>query len=67
MKNLILILNAVVLIMTLSIVIMPNLWTVSVVSGADGLKGIAFPLIWTIYAGTVFVTAGISFSWLVRH
>ena len=48
MKNLILILHAVVLMMTLSIVIMPNLWMISVVEGADGVKGIAFPLIWTV-------------------
>jgi hypothetical protein len=67
MKNLILILNAIVLIMTLSIVVMPHLWTVSVVSDAEGLKGIAFPLIWTIYAVSVFITAGVTFSWLVRH
>jgi len=67
MKNLILILNAIVLIMTLSIVVMPHLWTVSVVSDAEGLKGIAFPLIWTIYAVSVFITAGVTFSWLVRR
>ena len=67
MKNLILILNAIVLIMTLSIVVMPHLWTVSVVCDAEGLKGIAFPLIWTIYAVSVFITAGVTFSWLVRR
>ena len=67
MKNLILILNAIVLVMTLSIVIMPHLWTVSVVSDAEGLKGIAFPLIWTIYAVSVFISAGVTFSWLVRR
>jgi len=67
MKNLILILNAMVLILTISIVIMPNLWMVSVVSGTDGVKGISFPLIWTVYAITVFVTTGITFSWLIRR
>jgi len=67
MKNLILILNAIVLVMTLSIVVMPHLWTVSVVSDAEGLKGIAFPLIWTIYAVSVFISAGVTFSWLVRR
>jgi hypothetical protein len=66
MKNLILILHAGVLIMTLSIVIMPNLWMISVVEGADGVKGIAFPLIWTVYALTVFVASAVTFSWLVR-
>jgi hypothetical protein len=67
MKNIVLMLNAIVLILTLSIVILPNLWMVSVVSGETGLKGIAFPMIWTIYAVTVFVTAGFTFSWLVKH
>ena len=66
MKNLILILNAVLLVMTLSIVIMPKVWMISVVGGADGLTGIAFPVIWTVYAVTVFVTSGLSFSWLMR-
>ena len=66
MKNLILILHAVILIMTLSIVIMPNLWMISVVEGAGGVKGIAFPLIWTIYAVTIFITSAITFSWLIR-
>jgi hypothetical protein len=52
--------------MTLSILLMPNLWMVSVVSGADGLKGISFPLIWTIYAVLVFFTSAFTFSWLIK-
>jgi len=67
MKNLILILNAIVLILTISIVIMPNMWMVSVVSGTDGLKGISFPIIWTVYAVTVFISTGITFSWLIKR
>ena len=66
MKNILLILHAGVLIMTLSIVVMPNVWMVSVVSGADGLKGISFPIIWTIYAVLVFFTSAFTFSWLVK-
>ena len=67
MKNIILVLHAVVLMMTLSIVILPTLWTVHVVEGADGLKGMVFPLIWTVYAVTVFITSGLTFSWLVKR
>jgi len=52
--------------MTISIVIMPNLWMVSVVAGAEGLKGISFPIIWTIYAVLVFFTSAFTFSWLVK-
>jgi len=52
--------------MTLSIVIMPNLWMVSVVGGADGLKGISFPIIWTVYIALVFFTSAFTFSWLVK-
>ncbi|CAA6824445.1 MAG: Unknown protein [uncultured Sulfurovum sp.] len=66
MKNLILIMNAIVLMLTLSIIILPNLWMISVVGGEEGLKGIAFPVIWTIYVISVFVTAGFTFSWLVK-
>ena len=66
MKNILLILHASVLIMTLSIVIMPKLWMVSVVGGADGLKGISFPIIWTIYVALVFFTSAFTFSWLVK-
>jgi len=53
--------------MTLSIVVIPNIWMVSVVGGAEGLTGISFPVIWTVYAGMVFLTAGVTFSWLIRH
>ena len=67
MKNIILLLQAIVLVMTLSIVILPNIWTIQVVEGADGLKGMVFPLIWTVYAVTVFITSGLTFSWLVKH
>lgn len=66
MKNIVLAMNAIVLILTLSIVILPNLWMVSVVGGVDGLKGISFPMIWTVYAVTVFITAGFTFSWLIK-
>jgi hypothetical protein len=66
MKNLILIMNAIVLMLTLSIVVLPNLWMISVVDGVEGIKGVAFPVIWTVYAVSVFVTAGFTFSWLVK-
>jgi len=66
MKNIILIMNAVVLILTLSIAVLPNLWMISVVGGADGIKGVAFPVIWTVYAVSVFVTAGFTFSWVIK-
>jgi len=66
MKNLILIMNAIVLMLTLSIVILPNLWMISVVGGSDGLQGVAFPVIWTVYAVSVFVTAGFTFSWVIK-
>jgi len=66
MKNIILIMNAIVLMLTLSIVILPKLWMISVVGGADGLKGVAFPAIWMVYAVSVFVTAGFTFSWLIK-
>ncbi len=67
MKNILLVFQAIVLSMTLSIVILPNIWTVHVVEGVDGLKGMVFPLIWTVYAVTVFITSGLTFSWLVKH
>ncbi len=63
----ILTLHATILMMTLSIVIMPNLWMVSVVTGVDGLKGISFPPIWTVYAVLVFFTSAFTFSWLVKR
>ncbi|CAA6820242.1 MAG: Unknown protein [uncultured Sulfurovum sp.] len=66
MKNIVLAMNATVLILTLSIVILPNLWMVSVVSAQEGLQGIVFPFIWTVYAVSVFITTGFTFSWLVK-
>lgn len=67
MKNVVLFLNAVVLIMTLSIVLLPNVWMVSVVDGATGLKGIVFPMIWTVYAVLVFISSGLTFSWIIKR
>ncbi len=66
-KNILLLLHAVVLVMTLSIVLLPNIWMVKVVGGADGIKGIAFPLIWTVYALIVFIASGLTFSWLIKR
>lgn len=66
MKNFILILNVILLTMTLSIVILPKFWIISVVGGSDGVKGMAIPFIWTLYVGLVFVTTATTFSWLVR-
>ena len=66
-KNILLVLHAVVLVMTLSIVILPNIWMIKVVGGADGIKGVAFPFIWTVYAMSVFVASGLTFSWLIRR
>jgi len=66
MKNILLILHAVVLSLTLSILIIPEIWTIKVVGGADGIKGVAFPPIWIIYALTVFLVSGLTFSWLVK-
>jgi len=66
MKNIILIMNAIVLILTLSIMILPNIWMISVVGGADGITGIGFPVMWTVYVVSVFVTAGFTFSWLIK-
>ena len=67
MKNFILILNALVLIMTLSMVVIPKFWIISLVGGADGLTGMVIPFIWTVYTGLVFVTSAVTFSWLVRR
>jgi hypothetical protein len=39
---------------------------ISVVEGVEGIKGVAFPVIWTVYAVSVFVTAGFTFSWLIK-
>ena len=67
MKNLILVLNALVLIMTLSMVVLPKFWIISLVGGADGLTGMVIPMVWTVYAGLVFVTSAVTFSWLARR
>jgi hypothetical protein len=66
-KNILLLLHAIVLSMTLSIVVLPNLWTIQVVMGrADNVTGMVFPLIWTVYAVMVFITSGLTFSWLIK-
>jgi len=64
-RNILLVFHAIVLSMTLSIVVLPDLWMIKVVGGAEGIKGIAFPMIWTVYAFTVFFVSGLTFSWLV--
>ena len=66
-RNILLILHAVVLSMTLSIVILPDVWMIKVVGGVDGIKGVVFPIIWIVYAITVFVVSGLTFSWLVKR
>jgi len=66
MKKIILIMNVIVLILTISIVMLPNLWMISVVTDTDGLKGVAFPVIWTVYVVSIFLTAGFTLSWLIR-
>ena len=66
MKNIVLVLNIMVLIMTLSIVILPSVWIISVVGGADGLTGVVFPFVWTVYAILVFITSGSTVSWLLK-
>ena len=66
-KNILLVLHAVILAMTLSIVVLPNIWMIKVVGGAEGITGIAFPVIWTVYAVSVFVTSGLTFSWLIKR
>jgi len=65
-KNIVLILNAAVLIMTLSIVVLPHLWMISVVTTEQGVQGAVIPHIWTVYAVLAFVTSGFTFSWLIR-
>jgi hypothetical protein len=67
MKKLLLVLNALVLMLTLSIVVLPKFWIVTVVGGADGPRGIVIPMIWSIYVGLVFVTAATTFSWLAKR
>lgn len=66
MKNIVLILNAAVLIMTLSILLLPHLWIISVVTTEQGLQGTVISHIWTVYAVLAFVTSGFTFSWLIR-
>ncbi len=66
-KNILLLLHAVVLVMTLSIVILPNIWIIKVVGGVDGVTGMVFPIIWTVYALIVFITSGLTFSWLIKR
>jgi len=66
MKNIVLVLNIMVLIMTLSIVILPKVWMISVVGGADGPTGVLFPFVWSIYGVLAFVTSGVTISWLIR-
>ena len=66
-KNILLVLHAIVLSMTLSIVLLPKVWMIDVVGGADGLKGYVIPLIWMVYVAMVFVTSGLTFSWLVKR
>ena len=67
MKNILLLLHAIVLSMTLSIVLLPKVWMIDVVGGVDGIKGYIIPLIWTVYVAMVFVTSGLTFSWLVKR
>jgi len=66
-KNILLILHATVLAMTLSILVLPNIWMIKMVGGADGMTGVVFPLIWMVYAITIFITSGLTFSWLVKY
>ena len=66
MKNILLLLHAIVLVMTLSIVLLPKIWMIQVVAGADGISGMVFPTIWMVYAITIFVASGLTFSWLIR-
>ena len=66
MKNILLVLHAIVLSLTLSIVIMPELWMIKVVGSQENIKGVVFPTIWTVYAISVFLTSGVTFSWLIK-
>ena len=66
-KNILLLLHAIVLSMSLSIVVLPNIWMIHVVGGVDGITGVVFPLIWTLYAIMVFITSGLTFSWLIKQ
>jgi len=66
-KNIILLLNAILVSMTVSIILLPNVWMVSVVEISNHVQGVVIPLIWTIYAALVFVTTGMTFSWLIKQ
>jgi len=67
MKNILLVLHAVVLSMTLSIVLLPNMWMIDIVGGVDAIKGYIVPIVWTVYVVMVFITSGLTFSWLVKR
>jgi len=67
MKNLILILHALVLVMTLSIVVLPKFWIVTMVGGADGITGLSIPWIWTVYIAVVFLSSAVTFSWVTKR
>jgi len=62
-KNIILILNGIAFMLTFSIVIFPNKWMLSVLTGENE---VAFPIIWIVYVSFSFLTAGITFSWLIK-
>ena len=63
MKNIVLILNAFVLIMTLSVVVLQT----SIIGGADGPTGMVIPIIiWIVYVGLVFLSSAVTFFWLVK-
>jgi len=52
--------------MTFSIVLLPKVWMIQVIAGADGISGMVFPTIWLVYTITIFVASGLTFSWLIR-
>ena len=65
-RNILLVLHAVVLMLTLSIVMLPDVWMIKVVGESKEIQGVVFPLIWTIYAGVVFLASAFTFSWLIQ-
>ena len=65
-KNIILFLHAVVITLTLTMVLLPNLWIIKAVGDANGVKGMVIPTIWMVYVATVFVASGLTFSWLIK-
>ena len=67
MKNLILILHALVLVMTLSIVVLPKFWVVTMVGDSGGVTGLSIPWIWTAYIAVVFLSSAITFSWVTKQ